>query len=89
MRNEDKNATIQEKAPEIAKKIEDGKKEIKPKKKEETALHLAVKYSNIKIISALLQNKSIDINVINGEGKKPIDLTNDKKIKTLLQKSPH
>ncbi|KAK8841463.1 hypothetical protein M9Y10_027081 [Tritrichomonas musculus] len=81
--------TIQEKAPEIAKKIEDGKKEIKPKKKEETALHLAVKYSNIKIISALLQNKSIDINVINGEGKKPIDLTNDKKIKTLLQKSPH
>ena len=80
---------IQEKVPEIVKWINDAKERITQTKKEETALHLAVKKSNTEIIEALLENRSIDTNITDEQEKKPIDLTNDKKINALLEKPRH
>lgn len=52
-----------------------------------TALHLAVYLQELAIIEIFLKNKSININVENHNGLKPIDLADDdddKKLKNYL-----
>ena len=49
-----------------------------------TALHLAAEKNDIEIIKLLLERKDIDINIIDGQGKKPIDYSNNFEIRQLL-----
>lgn len=57
-------------------------------KENQTPLHFAVIAKNVEIIKLLLNQKGIDVNSIDKYGKKPIDYTDDEKIKQLLnQKS--
>ena len=48
-------------------------------------LHLAVDEKNIEIIQLLLQQKDIDTNIIDENEKKPIDHTDDEKIRNLFK----
>lgn len=48
--------------------------------KVKTALHLAVENGNIAIINLLLNNKNIDVNAKDDQGRKPIDLTDNEEI---------
>ncbi|KAK8897751.1 hypothetical protein M9Y10_015716 [Tritrichomonas musculus] len=52
--------------------------------KEETALHCAVSNGNLDIIKLLLKHKNIDINDIDKQGKKAIELTNNNEIISLF-----
>ena len=49
-----------------------------------TALHLAAEKNDIEIIKLLLERKDIDINITDGQGKKPIDYSNNFEIRQLL-----
>ena len=49
-----------------------------------TALHIAVENNNIEIIKLLLENKNIDVNVKDEKGRKPIQLVNDFRIRSLF-----
>ena len=49
-------------------------------------LHLAVDNKNIEIIQLLLKQKEIKINILDENDKKPIDHTDDEKIKNLFKK---
>lgn len=46
----------------------------------ETALHNAVRKGNVDIIKLLLGNKNVDVNVIDKQGRKPIELTKNEEI---------
>lgn len=66
----------------------DGKEETETKiiEKNQTAFHYAVSLGDIDIITLLLNHKNIDINVINKQGKRPIELTNNEVIQSLIKK---
>ncbi|KAK8888254.1 hypothetical protein M9Y10_039319 [Tritrichomonas musculus] len=53
---------------------------------QETSLHIAVKKENVKIINLLVCNANIDFEVTDKQGKKPIDITDNDTIKSLLIK---
>ena len=50
---------------------------------------ITVSKKNYEIIRLLLNNKGIDINIKNEDGKKPTDLTNDKRMIEMIQSSNH
>lgn len=52
--------------------------------KEETSLHNAVFKGNMKIIQALLNHKNIDINSIDKQMRKPIELSTNEDVKSLF-----
>lgn len=49
-------------------------------------LHYSIEKKNIQLIHLLLKQKSIDVNIADEKGKKPIDYTDDKRIKKLFNK---
>lgn len=51
-----------------------------------TALHIAVKHKNVEIIQLLLNHKKINVNVVDNNNKRPVDLANDTAIKKLFKK---
>ena len=51
---------------------------------QKTALHHAVEINNIEIVKLLLQKKGIDINILDSQGKKPIDYSVNDEIRQLL-----
>ncbi|KAK8893061.1 hypothetical protein M9Y10_030323 [Tritrichomonas musculus] len=53
---------------------------------EKTALHLAVEKNNPSLIMILLASKNINVNIKDEKGRKPIQLTDDEKIKALLNR---
>ena len=53
--------------------------------KEETALHNAVAKEDLSAIKCLLNNKNIDVNIIDKQGRKPIELTNKNEIKSIFK----
>lgn len=75
-----KNEEEEEYLSENEGKFEQGVKEVD---KEETVLHLAVSKGKIKIIK-LLSQKSIDVNITDKQGRKPIELTHNEKILSLF-----
>ena len=50
----------------------------------ETALHIACQYNRVEFVKLLLKHPNIDINPTNWVDKKPIDLTDNEEIKSLL-----
>lgn len=58
--------------------------EIKEENKEETPLHIAVSKGNLNIIKTLLTNKNININATDNKERKPIELSEDKEIRSML-----
>ena len=56
------------------------------KMEQKAALHLAVEIGNLEIIKLLLEKKEIDVNIEDSHGKKPIDYSENYKIKQLLSK---
>lgn len=54
---------------------------------EETTLHVAVIKENTEIINLLVSNAYIDFEVTDKKGKRPIDITNNDTIKSLLTKN--
>lgn len=52
-----------------------------------TPLHVAIQTGCIEIIKLLLENKSINVNIPDGQGKLPIDYTNNPEIKALFPKT--
>ena len=50
----------------------------------ETALHLAAQQGDIEIVKRLLEEKNIDINIEDEQGKKPIDYTKNDEIRKLF-----
>ncbi|KAK8895179.1 hypothetical protein M9Y10_023621 [Tritrichomonas musculus] len=53
---------------------------------DETALHFAISKGNIQIIRALLNHKNIDVNIVDMQNRRPIELTNQKEIIFLIKK---
>ena len=53
----------------------------------ETALHNAVRKGNVDIIKLLLGNKNVDVNVIDKQGRKPIELTKNEEIINVFMNS--
>ena len=53
---------------------------------QETSLHIAVKKGNIEIINLFASNANIDFEVTDKQGKRPIDITDNDTIKSLLTK---
>jgi ankyrin repeat protein len=51
----------------------------------QTCLHLAVFSEHEQIIELLIKTKSIDINIEDEDGQKPIDITDNENIKKLLR----
>ena len=51
---------------------------------EKTPLHLAVEKEYIEIIKILLENKNIDVDIEDEQGKKPIDYTSNNEIIKML-----
>ena len=51
---------------------------------ENTALHIAVKNENILVIKLLLKCQKINSNIKDKQGKRPVDLTENQKIKSLF-----
>ena len=76
------NDKIDVNAPYKKKSVSSGEKN--PKLKIGFPLHLAVSINNIEILKLLLQNKNINVNVIDDSGKKPIDYADKKEKKQLL-----
>ena len=60
-----------------------------PKIEEESALHIAVKNKNIEVLKLLLENENIDFNVKDSNGKTPIEVTDDEKIRKLIATATH
>lgn len=82
--SESEKLEIQNKTPQLFEYITNSDNEISTKKEETTALHIAVENSDTEIIKTLLENKNINIDATDEQGRKPIDLTNDQEIKSLL-----
>ena len=53
----------------------------------ETALHNAVRKGNVDIIKLLLGNKNVDVDVIDKQGRKPIELTKNEEIINVFMNS--
>ena len=51
---------------------------------QQTALHLAVEKDNLEIVKLLLGKKDIDINLVDLQGKKPIDYSKSSEVRQLL-----
>lgn len=68
------------------KKLDDDEVYVFKVNKKKSPLHYSIEMKNTQIIRLLLKQKSIDVDVVDENGKKPIDCTDDKRIKKLFNK---